>query len=65
VLALYADALAAYRARRWDEAHVLFTACLEASPDDGPAAVLRDRCERFRLVPPPKGWDGVFEMDTK
>ena len=36
----YAEGLAAYRARRWDEARQAFRAALEAVPGDGPSLAL-------------------------
>ena len=43
--ASYAEGLAAYRARRWDEARSAFAAALEAVPDDGPSMTLIKRID--------------------
>jgi hypothetical protein len=55
---LYVEGLAAYRRQDWDTAEQRFTECLRQCPDDGPAAVLRERSVAFR-APPPPDWDGV------
>lgn len=57
--------LTAYRAQQWDEAEAAFRAALKIDPCDGPSQVFMDRCKVYRLEPPPPGWDGTFEMETK
>jgi len=61
----YARGLAAYRARRWDEAENAFSAALEAVPGDGPAKLMSKRVAAFRLHPPPDNWDGAWRADHK
>jgi class 3 adenylate cyclase len=61
----YAEGLAAYRARRWDEARKAFDAALEAVPGDGPASALVARIESFVQDPPPPGWDGAWQLEHK
>jgi adenylate cyclase len=61
----YAEGLAAYRARRWDEARNAFNAALEAAPDDGPSLTLLGRIEKLQSGPPPPAWDGAWRMDHK
>jgi adenylate cyclase len=63
--ALFAEALAAYRAQRWDEAAAGFRGVLQIIPTDGPAQVFLKRCEALRSVPLPTDWDGVYKFDTK
>jgi hypothetical protein len=41
----YSEGLAAYRARRWNEAQTALTAALEIAPGDGPAQTLLGRIE--------------------
>ena len=65
VRARYAVGLAAYRARRWDEAQAAFTSALEAAPDDGPSIALLARVADLKQNPPPESWDGVWRMDYK
>jgi class 3 adenylate cyclase len=61
----YAQGLAAYRARRWDEASAAFKAALDAVPGDGPARTLLDRAETLRAAPPPADWDGSWRLEDK
>ena len=61
----YAEGLAAYRARRWEEARNAFNAALEAAPDDGPSLTLLGRIEKLESNPPPPDWDGAWQMDHK
>ena len=61
----YSDGLAAYRARRWDEATSALKAALAASPGDGPCMVLLTRAESLRDNPPPADWDGSWRLDQK
>ena len=65
LLARYAEGLAAYRARRWDDARRAFQAALEAVPGDGPSMAMAERVEKFRANPPPADWDGEWQLDQK
>ncbi|MCX5746055.1 MAG: adenylate/guanylate cyclase domain-containing protein [Proteobacteria bacterium] len=57
----FAAALAAYRARRFEDARDGFAAI----PDDRAAAILAKRCEVLTRSPPPADWDGVYEQRSK
>ncbi|NOJ42603.1 adenylate/guanylate cyclase domain-containing protein [Bradyrhizobium australiense] len=61
----YAEGLAAYRERRWDDARQAFHAALEAVPNDGPAKALAKRVENFQVTPPAADWDGAWRLDQK
>jgi hypothetical protein len=61
----YAEGLAAYRARRWDEARQALRAALDAVPGDGPSLALARRVEDFQANPPPPDWDGAWRPDQK
>src|SRR5690242_4609417 len=61
----YAEALAAYRAARWDDAKAAFNAALEISPGDGPSLALLARIDQLAADPPPAGWDGSWQMEHK
>jgi class 3 adenylate cyclase len=63
--ARYAEGLAAYRARCWDEARAAFAAALEAAPGDGPSMALLARVADLKLNPPPDNWDGSWRMEYK
>ena len=62
VNAAYAEGLRSYRQMRWDEAAAALRRALEAVPDDGPSALLLDRCGEFASQPPPADWQGVFRL---
>lgn len=61
----YAEGLAAYRARRWDDAQIAFRAALGAVPGDEPTRVLIERVEGFATNPPPENWDGAWHFEHK
>ncbi len=61
----YAAALAAYRARRWDEARQGFTAALAAVPGDGPSLALLKRLDIIAAAPPAADWDGAWRLEEK
>jgi adenylate cyclase len=61
----YADGLALYRARRFEEALAKFESLLERHSDDGPTQLLADRCREYIAHPPPEDWNGVYHMTVK
>ena len=61
----YADALAAYRAQRWDQARAAFHAVLEAVPTDGPSQALLSRIDHLQEHPPGADWDGSWRLENK
>ncbi|MBR5402138.1 MAG: adenylate/guanylate cyclase domain-containing protein [Treponema sp.] len=61
---LFEKGLAAYRKQSWDKAEEMFQLCNEKY-QDMPSVVFLDRIQHFRTNPPPKKWDGVFEMKVK
>jgi adenylate cyclase len=61
----YSEGLAAYRARRWNEAQAALTAALEIAPGDGPALTLLGRIESMEKNPPGADWDGSWRLDQK
>ena len=61
---LFEKGLAAYRKQAWDKAEEMFQLCNEKY-QDMPSVVFLDRIQHFRTNPPPKKWDGVFEMKVK
>jgi adenylate cyclase len=62
---LFAEGLAAYRARDWDRSEQRLAQCLTVVPTDGPAAVLRRRIAFLRDQPLPADWDGVWHLVEK
>ncbi|MGE4252352.1 MAG: adenylate/guanylate cyclase domain-containing protein [Parvibaculaceae bacterium] len=61
----FAEGLAAYRARRWDEARQAFTAALAAVPHDGPSLAFVKRIDGFMASPPAETWDGAWQLEQK
>jgi len=63
-LAVFSDAVDAYRRREWDTAQVLLDK-LRHQQDELLYNVYLERIGQFRRNPPPDQWDGVFEHLTK
>ncbi|HEU5196975.1 MAG TPA: CHASE2 domain-containing protein [Methylomirabilota bacterium] len=61
----YAAGLAAYRARKFDEALEQFHAALKAEPEDGPSKEMIARCEEYLVTPPPDDWRGEHALHSK
>lgn len=61
----FSDGLAAYRARRWDDARRAFAAALAAVSDDGPSLTFIKRLDGFTSTPPGDDWDGVWRLEQK
>ncbi len=61
---LFEKGLAAYRKQAWDKAEEMFRICNEKY-QDMPSVVFLDRIRHFKINPPPKKWDGVFELKVK
>jgi adenylate cyclase len=59
----YLEGLAAYRARRWDDALCALNASLEAMPGDGPSIALLKRIESLKANPSPQDWDGSWHIE--
>jgi adenylate cyclase len=64
-LARWEAAVAGYRSRRFGEAAAAFAALAAERPGDEAAALYAGRCRALLAVPPPAGWDGVFELHDK
>jgi adenylate cyclase len=58
----YGEALAHYRARRFDQAAEKWFAL---GGNDGPAKVMAHRAKAYSESPPSEDWDGVFVMSGK
>ena len=59
------EALAAYRASRFDAAAAAWTRLLASWPEDSVAKVFLERLAIFREDGVPEGWDGVWTLDSK
>jgi adenylate cyclase len=64
-LSIFKDALAAYRARRWDRAVELFEKVLKLHPEDKPSKTYIQRAAELKANPPPEDWRGVWVMKSK
>jgi adenylate cyclase len=62
---LFAEGLAAYRARDWNRSEQRFAQCLAVMPTDGPATVFQRRIELLRGKTLPTDWDGVWQLTEK
>ncbi|MDH4048584.1 MAG: adenylate/guanylate cyclase domain-containing protein [Gammaproteobacteria bacterium] len=60
----FAQAVAAFRKKDWETARRLLEK-LKQRTDELLYNVYLDRIERFRLEPPPRDWDGVFDHLSK
>jgi adenylate cyclase len=63
--AMFAEALAAFRERSWDEGAKKFLGCMESLPGDEPSRFYMRLCEQHKNRPPGEAWDGVVTMDAK
>jgi adenylate cyclase len=61
----FADALAAYRAQDWTNAHDAFSHIQTLDSGDEPSAVFLKRIAKLREAPPGPGWDGVWRLHEK
>ncbi len=62
---IFADALAAFKRRSWDEAKEKFYRLSEISATDGPARFYLKLCDEYQRTPPGEGWDGVILLEEK
>ncbi len=62
---VFHEGLFAYRSRKWERAEELFKKTLELNPSDGPSGLYLERIEKFRLSPPPDGWNGTAVFESK
>ena len=63
--AQYADALAAFRSKKWSVAAGLFEAILEHFADDGPSRFYLRRCKHYAADGPPQDEPTVIQMEEK
>jgi len=61
----FAQGLACYRRRQWDESLHAFQAALAVVPNDGPSMTFTSRLKRLAVDPPPEGWDGSWRLTEK
>jgi len=56
-------AIAAYRARKWDESEAAWREVLQRLPDDGVAAIYLERIDRCRTIAPDEAWEAAVELE--
>jgi class 3 adenylate cyclase len=61
----FAEALAAYRRKAWDEASAGFESCLAIDPCDRPSKLFLERMAQFRIAAPCTEWNGVWMLAEK
>jgi adenylate cyclase len=61
----FADALTAFRERRWSDAEEKFLESETRFGGDGPSRFYLDWCARYRSHPPGEPWDGEIRMENK
>ena len=61
----FSEGVAAYRARRWDEALRAFAAALESVPNDGPSMIFIKRIGSLMKNPPSENWNGSWHLEQK
>lgn len=64
-LPLYEMSLAAFDARDFAAALEGFTKVLALIPNDGPSSLYTRIAGDYVVLPPPEGWNGVFELTSK
>ncbi len=62
---IYNLGLLLYRNREFKKAIEEFQFALKINPDDGPSQLYLLRSQAYSKKPPPKDWNGVFELKTK
>jgi adenylate cyclase len=55
----------AYQSGDWDRAEAFFQEVLHLKPDDPPSLLYLTRVRRYREIPPPSDWRGIFTLDSK
>ena len=63
VVDLSARAIAAYRARRWEESESLWRELLRHAPDDTIATLYLERIQRLRVTALEADWEGAVELE--
>ncbi len=61
----FAQGLKLFREKAFSQAAQAFVTTLEHLPEDGPAKMFKDLCQKFQESPPPEDWDSVFRPDKK
>jgi adenylate cyclase len=61
----YEAGLRYYFDQKWSKALDFFNEVIKYQPKDTPSRLMLNRCLRYKISPPPKGWNGVFAQTVK
>ncbi|MBI5883667.1 MAG: adenylate/guanylate cyclase domain-containing protein [Elusimicrobia bacterium] len=64
-LPAYREGLVSYNNREFEKARARFQEVLAVFPQDGPSQLYGKAIEGFLRLPPPKDWEGVFNLTEK
>jgi adenylate cyclase len=64
-LPVYEAGIAAFDARKYDEALAAFQKFNALIPDDGPGQLYLERSQEYSVLPPDATWAGVFNLTAK
>jgi adenylate cyclase len=64
-LPIYEAGIAAFDARRYDEALAAFQKFAEILPGDAPGQLYLNRCQEYSVIAPDATWEGVFNLTAK
>jgi adenylate cyclase len=64
-LHLFSRGVAAYQSRQWDAAKNKFSKLLEGKPGDRACQIFIERCEEYKIKPPPEEWAGEYAHAKK
>lgn len=62
---IYHEAIVHYENKRFDQALKGFEAFLKFVPDDKTAKLYMNACNDYVVIPPPEGWEPVFNLTSK
>ena len=58
-------AYSSYLKREWSKAKAMFQSILNDFPEDNPAMIYIERCEKYILSEPEESWSGISRVDVK
>lgn len=65
MIEIFDQALDLFEKRKYLEAKKIFLKVLQNFPNDGPAKIYLDRCNKYMKKPMPASWDGVYNLTSK
>ncbi len=61
----FQSAYSSYLKREWSKAKEMFQAILKDFPEDNPAMIYVERCDKYIHNEPDESWSGISRVDTK